>query len=64
MEKVEWLKGLAVATLGSVEKCITDEELDFLLSISETQEEKELYINLYNFFLKKKSEEVIKNGWF
>ena len=64
MEKVEWLKGMAIATLGGIEKGITDEEFDFLMSIAETQEEMDLYINLYNYFLKKKSEEVIKNGLF
>ncbi|MBQ8425025.1 MAG: hypothetical protein IJX17_03270 [Clostridia bacterium] len=64
MEKVEWLKGMAVATLGGIEKGINEEELDFLMSIAETQEERDLYISIYNYFLKKKSEEVIKNGWF
>jgi len=64
MEKIEWLKGMADATLGSKEKGISNEEFDFLLSIAQSQEEVDLYINLYNYFLKKNSEEVIKNGWF
>ena len=64
MEKIEWIKGMALSVFNDPTKCISQMEFDFLLSIAESQEEKELYITLYNFFLKKKSEEVIKDGKF
>lgn len=64
MEKIEWINGMALTILNDPLKCITELEFNFLLSIAQSEEEKDLYINLYNFFLKKNSEEVIKNGKF
>lgn len=64
MEKVEWIKGMADSVFNSYEMGISNDEFEFLISISQSPEEKELYAMLYNYFLKKKSEEVIKNGIF
>ena len=64
MEKIEWINGMALTILNDPSKCITELEFNFLLSIAQSDEEKDLYIHLYNFFLKKNCEEVIKNGKF
>lgn len=64
MEKIVLIKKLADEIFASDEKCITNEEFEYLTSIANSQDEFDLYANLYNFFLKKKSEEVIKNGKF
>lgn len=64
MEKIEWINGMALTILNEPEKCITELEFNFLLSIAQSQEERDLYVSLYNFFLKKRSEEVINDGRF
>lgn len=64
MQKVQYIKNMADCILTDENKCISPEEFEMLMALSESQIEKELYINLYNFFLSKKSEEVIKNGRF
>ena len=64
MHKVEWIKGMAISVLSDTNSYISPDELDMLLSAADSELEKELYIELYNFLLKKKSEEVIKSGRF
>ena len=64
MEKIESIMRMADLVLNSNNKVISPNELDVLLSNAKNQTEKDLYITLYNFFLDKKSEEVIKNGKF
>ena len=64
MNKIENIKNFALAVLESPEKCITEDEINVLIKSANSDEEKKLYINLYNFFLKNRSEEVIKNGKF
>lgn len=64
MQKVEWINGMAVSVLNDENQMITNEEFEFLMAVAESDIEKELYIELYNFFLRKRSEEVIKDGKF
>lgn len=64
MQKVEWIKNMAISILSDDNKIITPQEFEILISLAESQLEKELYVELYNFFLRKKSEETIKNGKF
>ena len=64
MLKIEWINGMAVSILNDSDQMITNEEFEFLMSVAESEIEKELYVELYNFFLRKKSEEVIKDGKF
>ena len=64
MQKIECLKLLADTILNSDNAVIGPDELESLLASANSQNEKDLYIELYNFFLRKKSEEVIKNGKF
>ena len=64
MEKIESILQMTNCILNSKNKIISPSELEVLLSNAKNQTEKDLYITLYNFFLDKKSEEVIKDGKF
>lgn len=64
MNKVEIIKSFALLVLESPEKCITEDEMNQLIKSASSDEERKLYANIYNFFLKNRSEEVIKNGKF
>lgn len=64
MQKVEWINGMAVSVLNDENQMITNEEFEFLMAVAESDIERELYVELYNFFLRKRSEEVIKDGKF
>ena len=64
MQKIESIENMAKTILSDKSHIISPDELNSLLSLAESDIEKELYIELYNFFLRKKSEEVIKNGKF
>lgn len=63
MDKVDIIKFMAVKVLED-ENYISPQEFEYLISISHSQIEKELYETLYNFLLAKKSEETIKDGKF
>ena len=62
MNKINSIKAMATCIFSEEKSTITTQEFDTLMKIAESQDEKELYVNLYNFFLKKNSKEVIKNG--
>lgn len=64
MQKTDSIIFMAKSIINSENKIITPNELEILLANADNQTEKELYLELYNFFLRKKSEEVIKNGKF
>ena len=64
MQKIESIKNMADIILSDKKPLILPDEINSLLSLAESNMEKELYIELYNFFLRKNSEEVIKNGKF
>ena len=63
MNKIEIINNMAVS-LSKDNYLITPEELETLLSMANSQIEKDLYVEIYNFLLRKRSEEVIKNGKF
>ena len=64
MNKIESIKNMADYLLKSSEKIITEEEFAVLLSLAESDDEKKLYNNLYNYLLNSKSKEIIKSGKF
>lgn len=64
MDKINLIKSLSECIFSSNEKCIREDEFRILTSLAESQEELDFYVELYNYFIKKKSEEVIKNGIF
>lgn len=64
MNKIDSIIEMSNSVFQSENRIISPNELDVLLAKAKNQNEKDLYIELYNFFLRKKSEEVIKDGKF
>lgn len=64
MDKISLIKNLSTCIFSDQDKCISNTEFEKLASLAESQEEFDFFVELYNYFLKKKSREVIKNGKF
>lgn len=64
MDKISLIKNLSVCILTDKDKCIRSDEFEQLIALAECQEEVDFFVELYNYFLDKKSKEVIKDGKF
>ena len=64
MDKISLIKNLSVCILTDKDKCIRADEFEQLITLAESQEEVDFFVELYNYFLDKKSKEVIKDGKF
>ena len=64
MDKISLIKSLSTCIFSDKEKCISNTEFEKLASLAESKEEFDFFVELYNYFLKKKSQEVIKDGKF
>ena len=61
MSAIEAVKALADTVLKGDKKIISIEEIDYLLAKAQTQEERELYLLIYNYLLQQRQKEVIAN---
>lgn len=61
MTKIETVENMARTILADESKVLGTDEYNILISNSKSEEERELYTELYNYFLKKKHAEVLKN---
>ena len=61
MTKIETIENMARTILADESKVLGTDEYNILISNSKSEEERELYTELYNYFLKKKHAEVLKN---
>lgn len=61
MTKIETVENMARTILADESKVLGTDEYNILIANSKSEEERELYTELYNYFLKKKHAEVLKN---
>lgn len=64
MDKIGLIKNLSTCIFSDKDKCISNTEFEKLASLAESKEEFDFFVELYNYFLMKKSQEVIKDGKF
>ncbi len=62
MTRIEAIEQMAKAVLDNEDKVIGTDEYNQLLAQAKTEEERELYTELYNYLLQKKQKELIQNG--
>ena len=61
MTRIETVENMVKTILSDESKVLGTDEYNTLIAKSETKEERELYTVIYNYLLKKKHAEVIKN---
>lgn len=61
MTRIETVENMVKTILGDESKVLGTDEYNILIAKSETKEERDLYTAIYNYLLKKKHSEVIKN---
>ncbi len=61
MTKIESIENMVKTIFADDAKILDTNEYNELIARSDTQEERDLYTTIYNYLLKKKHAEVIKN---
>lgn len=64
MSKTEAITAFAKAVLGEDKPVISTDELNMLIENAESQQERDLYVNIYNYLLQRSQKEVIDSGEF
>lgn len=64
MSKTEAITAFAKAVLGEEKPVISADELNILIENAESQQERDLYVNVYNYLLKCSQKEVVDSGKF
>ena len=64
MSKIEAIEQFAKAVMEEEKKVISTDELNLLIAESDSQEERDLYVNIYNYLLQRRQKEVVNNGEF
>lgn len=64
MSKTEAIAAFAKAVLGEEKPVISTDELNMLIQNAESQQERDLYVNVYNYLLQRSQKEVVDSGEF
>lgn len=64
MSKTEAITAFAKAVLSEEKPVISTDELNFLIQNADSQQERDLYVNIYNYLLQRSQKEVIDSGEF
>lgn len=64
MSKTEAIVAFAKAVLGEEKAVISTDELNILIQNAESQQERDLYVHVYNYLLQCSQKEVVESGEF
>lgn len=64
MGKTEAIVAFAKAVLGEEKPVISTDELNMLIENAESQQERDLYVSIYNYLLQRSQKEVVNDGRF